>query len=536
MNFQSIARFRNYLFLPIVFACLLTGSGCDKDKTPSGKDYGDDLIVTFPGKPSIINPLLTTSTVSAVIMDIIFDGLITFDESFRPQAHLAKSWKQSSDGLEWTFYLRKGVRFHDGVELTAEDVKFTLEEARKPNRRGLFFNGLEEIIEVNIIDRYTFQLKLKKQFAPLLDNLFIGILPKHLFEGSHLETSAINYQPVGTGPFQLVTFSDDEIVLVAHDHYFLGRPYLNKIVIKIMPNDTASLISLLRKEQVDLVPSFFPEDLNRAKVMPSMRVHAIFSPYYHILAFNNIDPLFSDPRVRRALNYAINKNELIEKVLEGKARISSGTIIPDSWAYDPSLLSYPFDPEMSLHLLKKAGWSDLNGDYILERQGRKFQFTVHTNIGDDLKEEILPLIQQQLRDIGVIMKVKVFDPSDLGFLHRHEFQSTLVEIFSGGDPDFNYLFLHSSQIDHGLNVFTYKNDRIDHLLEAGRRTMDQENRKAIYFEFQKELHQDPPGIFLFWGSRSFAIHKRFKGVKLEASGIFNNIHEWYVPKNEQKYP
>ena len=192
----------------------------------------------------------------------------------------------------------------------------------------------------------------------------------------------MNYRPVGTGPFHLVTFSNQEIVLVAHDNYFLGRPYLNKIVIKILPSKSASLISLVRKEQVDLLPSFYPEDLNKAKVIPFMRLNATFSPYYHILAFNNKDPLFSDPRVRRALNYAINKDEIIEKVLEGKARISSGTIIPDSWAYNPSVLSYPFDPERSLNLLKKAGWSDLNGDYVLQRQGRQFQFTVHTNIGD----------------------------------------------------------------------------------------------------------------------------------------------------------
>ena len=171
----------------------------------------------------------------------------------------------------------------------------------------------------------------------------------------------------------------------------------------------------------------------------------------------------------------------------------------------------------------------------MDQNGRQFEFTVHINAGDDLKSKALPIIQEQLLEIGIKTTAKVFDASDLGFLYKKEFESFFVDIFSGGDPDSNYRFLHSSQIEKGLNFFRYKNNQIDQLLDRGRSTYDPKERRAIYYAFQEELLQDPPGIFLFWGNRSIAIHKRFRGVNHSAPGLLYNIREWYVPKEEQKY-
>jgi peptide/nickel transport system substrate-binding protein len=223
------------------------------------------------------------------------------------------------------------------------------------------------------------------------------------------------------------------------------------------------------------------------------------------------------------------------KVLKGQGRVAAGTIFPDSWAYDPNAKPYPYDPKKALALLAEAGWKDHDGDSILDKAGRPFEFTVHVNTGDDLKQRALLLIQQQLLDIGIRIKIKLFNAADTDFLFTKKFDSHFPELLAKGDPDISYRFWHSSQINGGFNFSSYRNEKVDRLLDAGRAEFDPEKRKAIYFKFQEEIHKDPPGIFLFWTNYLVGVHQRFKGVKISPVGPFANIREWYVPKAEQRY-
>jgi peptide/nickel transport system substrate-binding protein len=527
---MTLLRSGLILFLALSFLLLPSQSF---SKRQWQKEHGDTLVIGDFVKPSPINPILTRSTISAMLKDIIFDGLIKVSEKLEVQPNLALSWNNSGDGLQWKFFLRKNIRFHDGVELTAKDVKFTLDAILDQTNNSPYLNLLEGIKNIEIKDKHQVEITLKYPTASLLFYLDVGILPKHLLDGKDITKDEFNYHPIGTGPFKLLDWSENEIILGANKQYFLGRPQLEKIIAKIFPNQSVVWAELMKKE-LDLIFFTFPKSYRIIERISDYHVHSFLSLYSYILVFNNND-LFKDGKVRQALNYAINKDEIIKRTLLGKGRLSSGTIYPLSWAYDPNLKPYPYNPKKALKLLNHEGWRDTNGNHILDRNGRDFEFALLTVKGDDVSLESALQIQQQLLDIGIMVKVKPLSlPSYENSLLTKRFDAALLTMISD-EPDKNCLWWHSSQIDHGFNVFSYKNNKVDELLDKGRTTLNLEERKGIYHQLQREIHNDPPGVFLFWRDYLIGIHKRFRGVRIGPAGIFNNITEWYVSKEEQRY-
>ena len=524
---------RRFLFIPIL-VFIVASVSCQSTSATDEKATGDMLVVPDTEKFAFLNPLLTTTTLSARLIDIVFDGLIKLDDRFEPKPQLAESWERPVDGRTWTFHLRPGVKFHDGVELTADDVAFTFEKMKRFSIAPTSFNS-QDMQEVHVVDHYTVQITSKTPLASFLQSLDVPILPKHLLEGKEIENTSFNLHPVGTGPFKVKSWSDQEIVLEANESYFLGRPYLDKIRAIAYPDREAIWAKLMAGE-VDFFDYLSAGDYEITKQVPNVRFYSVPMPYYYLVALNMEDRLFADRRVRQALNYAVNKEEIVAKVLEGQGRIAAGTIFPGSWAYNPNIAPYPYDPKKALALLAEAGWRDHDGDHFLDKDGRPFEFTVQVNAGDDAKKKTFLLIQQQLLDIGIKARLNFFDAADIGFYFKKQFQAVFPETRAGGDPDSSYKFWHSSQIQGGFNVTSYHNKTVDKLLEEGRSEFDQERRKAIYFNFQEEILKDPPGIFLYWTNYLVGIQKRFKGVKISSVSPFENIQEWYVPKAEQRHP
>lgn len=498
------------------------------------KQSDDTLIIGDFAKPSPINPILTRGTISALLKDIIFDGLTKEDEHSNVQPHIALSWRNSANGLLWQFHLREGVTFHDGIELTAEDVKFTLDTILDPRNNSPYLNLLKCIDNVETKGKYRVAITLSYPNVSLLFYLTVGILPKHLLEGRDLTRDEFNFRPIGTGPFKLKKWSELEIVLEANKRYFLAKPHIEKIIARIFPNQSAVWANLMKKE-LDLIFLASPRDYRIIERVPDLNVHSYLSFYSHFLAFNNSRDLFESSRIRQALNYGVDKEKLLERTLLGKGHVSAGMIFPRSWAFDPHLQPYPYDPKKALELLRSEGWRDTDGNHILDRKGKKFEFVLLILEGDDVSRKSALHIQQQLMDVGIGMKIQPSSFSEYeDSLLTRKFDAALLSIISD-DPDKNSLWWHSSQIDRGLNVFSYRNKKVDKLLDKGRATLDREKRKGIYHQFQREIYDDPPGIFLFWRESLIGLHKRFKGVKLKPAGILNNITEWYVPKEEQKY-
>ena len=379
------------------------------------------------------------------------------------------------------------------------------------------------------------EIHLKDPLPSLPIYLDVGILPKHLLKEENIEESQFNYRPVGTGPFKLQRWSKNQIVLKANSNYFATEPNLNKIIVKVFKDQNIVWAELM-SGNVDFVFPPYSRNYDIIVKIPDFKVYSFLNPYYYISAFNEANIYFKHQKTRQALNYAINKEKILRKVLYGKGRISSGTVYPLSWAYNGEINPYPYKPRKALELLKEANWQDTNRNHILDKEGREFEFVLLIVKGDDVSWTCAMLMQQQLLEVGIRMIVKPLPFSIIyeKFLLTKKFDAALLNIISD-DPDKNYAWWHSSQIDHGFNVFSYRNKKIDELLDRGRTTLEMKERRKIYRQLQREIHDDPPGVFLFWRDYLIGIHKRFRGVKVSPAGILNNIHEWYVPKEEQKY-
>jgi len=529
MNFPKFK-----LIILIAFPLLLTPSHLFS-KADHQETYGDTLIIGDFVKPTIINPILTHSSISASLKGIVFDGLIKLNDKMEPVPHLALSWENSPDGLTWIFHLRGDVKFHDGAELTAEDVKFTFEKIKDPSLNSPYISVFKNFKAVRVEDRYTVEIDLENPLPSLPFYLGVGILPKHLLIGKDLIKAEFNYHPIGTGPFKMESWSEEEIILNANEDYFEGKAHLNQVIVKFF-RDQRLVWAELMKGAVDCVFLAYSKNYDIIEKIPDFNVHSFLNPFYYILVFNGDNILFRQKWVRQSLNYAVDKERIVTNVLRGKGQVSSGTIYPQSWAYNKVIEPYPYRPKKAAKLLKKAGWKDTNGNHILDKDGKEFEFLLLIVEGDDVAEACALLTQQQLLDIGISMKVKPlsFPTMYEKFLSTKKFDTSLLPIVSN-DPDKNYLLWHSSQIDHGFNVFSYRNKKVDELLDKGRTTLDTEKREKIYHQFQREIYEDPPGVFLFWRDYLIGIHKRFRGVRIGPAGILNNINEWYVPKEEQKY-
>lgn len=441
---------------------------------------------------------------------------------------LAESWEVSEDGLVWTFHMRHGVTFHDGSPLTAEDVKFTLDLIGNPIYTNPYSHILSSIKTIEVLDKHTIEFTLRHPFQSLPRYLYFGILPEQNYEGQDLRSTHLNRQPVGTGPYQLDHWVDNGLVMKANDNYFLGKPRIQTILVKIFENRKAAWAKLI-SGKIDSTLLIESETINIIEQLSQLKLYNYINPYYYLIVFNNKKNLFREKEVRQALNYAIDKNWLIENIFDGKALAVNGLAYPGSSFEPRENLTYPYDPIKALHLLIQNGWSDMDGDGILDNSGQKFQFTIHLPAEGYYPEKMLFFVQQQLAELGIQTKIKASTLQELltNHLRQKQFDAVLQDFVAVGDPDINYQFWSSSQINQGFNFYSYRNTKVDNLLEIGRSTLHRNDRIKIYRLFQREIFKDPPGIFLFWRYLNIVLPKSLRGVVIGPGAPFISIHQWY---------
>ena len=520
-----------------LFFCLLIASGlvihftaCEKKEK---KDYGGVLRIGNFHKPTEINPLTTDSSISANILELLFNNLVRLEPDGSTHPELAESWDISPDNLKWTFHLRRDVRFHDGEPLDAHDVKFTYDTIIKMKRRV----DIHELIyakEFKVLDPYTLQIVLTQPDNLLWTSLgTIFIVPRHLL-GNETDFAKYNQHPIGTGPFRFVKQDDKEIVLEANEKYFGGRPYLDRIVVETLLSQQANL-SYLIAGKIDMVLLINPEDFGALSQIPTIRIYNNWYPVLHLLTFNLKNPLFANSEVRKALNHAVDKRRIVDRILKGQATVAAGTFDTHGKDFNQGVLPYPYQPDLAAQLLEKQGWRPRKGDYLLEKAGRKFEFSAFTMEGHDLNLKTLQIIQEQFREIGIKMNIEplAFDEYVERIFRKRIFESNFIYLVFHPFYDNNFSFWHSSQIMDGLNFSSYSNPKVDTLLEEARLSLDPEKRRKALMEFQQVLHDDPPGIFLFWRDMPIAIHKRFRGVPEKRMESLRDLVNVWVPKEEQ---
>ena len=510
------------------------------EQHPPQPAYGDTIIEASIGDASYLNPILASDSASGDINGYVYNGLVKYDKNLNMVGDLAESWDISEDGLVITFHLRKNVKWHDGEPFTSDDVKFTYEKLVDPNTKTPYASDYLMIDRFEIVDPYTVKIIYKEPFSPGLESWGMGIIPKHIFEKGDFNSHPANRHPIGTGPYKFVEWKTDErILLEANDDYFEGRPYINHIIYRIVPDQAVQFLEL-RKGTIDtmgLTPDQFQKEAISKDFLDNFNKFRYPSFGYTYLGYNLKNPLFKDKRVRRAITFAINRQEIIDGVLLGLGQISTGPFPPTSWAYNKGIPVYEHNPEKAKKLLYDCGWQDRDGDGILDKDGRPFSFTLMTNQGNKMRQLCATIIQFNLRDVGVQVKIRILEWA--AFIHQYidkkNFDAVILGWSLSRDPD-QYAIWHSSQVKEGqYNFISYSNSEVDRLLVEGRRTFEMERRKEIYHKIHAILAEEQPYTFLYVADALPVVHKRFHGIEVAPAGIGYNFIKWYVPEDQQKY-
>ncbi len=542
--------------LPALFILSLVLSSCGplggaKYDTDGPVADGDQLIESSIGDAKTLNPPLISETTGGDIAGLVFNGLLRYDENLNRTGSLAERWTVSPDGRVITYFLRKGVKFHDGVEFTASDVVFTYQVMTDPKTRTPGASDYADITECRALDPYTVRVTYKQPFAPALDN-FGSILPRHLLEGKDINSDGFGRKPVGTGPYRFVEWKTDQrIVLEANPDYYEGAPHIKRFVLRIIPNQSSQLLELLNGgidglgawTRGSLTPEQYRRQTDSPKFTRFYRKYEADDFAYTYIGWNAKRPLFADRRVRQALTYALDRQAMVDNILFGLGTPSSGPFARVSWAYNPDVAPYPYDLEKARALLKEAGWEDTDGDGLLDRDynndGHRepFHFKLITNQGNVSRERIVTIVQEQLKQVGIQVDIRIMEWT--AFLTNHVNKRDYDAIVLGWslslDPD-SYSIWHSSQTgEHQYNFVSYSNPEVDRLLIAGRRTLDPAKRQAIYRRIHALIAEDQPYTFLYVPYALPALHKRFKGLTVTRLGIGWYPTKWYVPKTQQKY-
>jgi peptide/nickel transport system substrate-binding protein len=527
----------------MIFGCKASETG--KEGALSSREStkpvpGGAIVVASIGDAKRLNPIIANDSASGDINAQVFNGLVRYDKNLFLEGDLAKSWDVSDDGLVITFHLRPNVHWHDGKPFTAEDVLFTYQKLIDPDVATPYGADYERVAKAEVLDPLTFRVTYKEPFAPALDSWGMGIIPKHLLEGKDINTAEFNRHPVGTGPYRFKEWlTGQKIVLIANEDYFRGRSNIDEYIYRIIP-DPATIFLELKSHGVDtmgLTPLQYQRQTNTPFFKKNFRKFRYPANGYTYLGYNLKDPKFSDKRVRQALAYAINKEDIIKGVRLGLGSVATGPYPPHYWAYNPNVRKYPYNPEKAMAMLKEAGWIDRDGDGLLDKDGIPFRFTIITNQGNEERKQTAEIIQQDLQAVKIEVKIKIVEWQAFlnQFVDKRNFEAIILGWSIGIDPD-NYIMWHSSQTGpNQYNFVSYNNPEVDKLLELGRKTFDRKKRQKIYQKVHAILAEDQPYCFLYVPDALPIVAARFHGIKQEKAGIWYNFEDWWVPKSLQRY-
>ena len=505
-----------------------------------GKDHGDAFVSASIADARTLIPILASDTASNDIVSSVFNGLVKYDKDLKLTGDLAESWEIKDDGLVIIFHLRKNVKWHDGTPFTAGDVKFTYEKLVDPDVPTPYSGDFKKVSSLEVLDAHTIKVTYVEPFSPGLASWGMHIMPSHILKDENFLTTEFSRNPIGTGPYRFKSWKTGErIDLVFNPDYFEHRPYIDRIIYRVIPDSTTMFLELETRniDAMDLSPVQYKRLTDVKQFRKNFNKYRYPAFSYTYVGYNLQNDLFKDKRVRQAINYAIDKDEIIEGILLGYGEVCTGPFSPKSWAYNRNVKPFPFDKAKAGQLLSQAGWADSDGDGWLDKDGRKFEFTILTNQGNDLRIKSAEIIQRRLKDVGIKVNIRVLEWAVFinEFINKKRFEAVLLGWSLGLDPDC-YDIWHSSKTRQGeFNFISYSNKAVDSLIEEGRRTFDIEKRKEIYARVHEIIYDEQPCLFLYVPDALVALSSRFKGVEPAAYGLMYNFIDWYVPKSEQRY-
>ncbi len=500
---RSVAWLRMMIFLGSILAPLLS---CSKAPDPN------TLVMIIESSPTNLDPRVGIDAYSERIDSLIFDDLLERDEHLSVKPALAERW-EIPDPLTYIFHLHRGVKFHNGQDLTSRDVKWTFDSLLQGKIRSTKSAAYRFVDHIEAPDDYTVIFRLKEPFSPLPWNLSdgaIGIVP-------YGTLGEITNKPVGSGPFKFVSAEmDKEVILERNDNYWGQKARLERVRFTVVPDTTTRALEL-RKGSADIAINALTSDMVLTlERKPQLQVERAPGTVLQYLGFNMRDPILRDVRVRQAIAYAIDREPLIQYIWRGFVRPASSVLPPESWAFDPNATPLPHDPEKARQILDAAG-------YPPAANGIRFHLTMKTST-EETTRLLAAVLQQQLRAVGIELDIRTFEfATFLADVTSGAFQLYSLRWVGGNeDPDiFEYAFHSDKFPPHGANRGYYSNPHVDALIDQARRETDQNVRKKIYAEIQQMLARDVPYVNLWYFDNVLVHTRRVQNLSLNPSGNYD---------------
>jgi peptide/nickel transport system substrate-binding protein len=539
---------------------------------------GDWLIMHSSSDPEQLNPITSSDATASEILGYIFETLLMRDPrtlELKPLIATDRP-KISDDKLSYTFTIRRDVYFQDGRPLTGEDVLFSIKAIKCPLVNAPFLRVYyNSMVDAQLLDTHTVRFVTKEPYFLNESQLGgIAVLPRHYYDPDDLLKAVTvreltkdpaqlpevvkrfadnfnrnyNRNPVGSGPFKFSDWKTGRTVELVRDpnYWGNGKPgidqvYLDRLRYRIVNNPDAALVTLKSGglDAMSLTPVQHTRGTGSERFKREFEKFQYFAPSYSYIGWNNTHPIFKDKRVRQAMTYLTDRKQMAKTILFGLGEVVDGPIFFFRPEYDKTLHNYPYDPQKALGLLKEAGWADTDGDGILDKtiDGRKipFRFEFKVPSASTTGKSIILVLQNELRNHGIMASVRELDWTIfLDDVKNHKFDVVIMAwAMPATEPD-EYQVWHSSQAaNKGSNHISYKNARVDQILEDYRREFDPKKRVELYREFQRILNDEQPYTFLFARKTVTAVDRRFRGVEIYPAGL--RPLEWWVPLAAQKY-
>jgi len=489
--------------------------------------------VAVTADPGGLNPAITTQGGVQLVCGSIFSGLVAADFDLNPVPDLATSWEVSEDGRTFTFHLAPNAEFHDGVPVTSEDVRFTFEELLLKFHSRTRASIGDKLRQILTPDAHTVVFEFSRPYAAflqLVDVTNAPVMPKHLYENTDPLTNPYNVKPVGSGAFRFQEWAKgDHITLVRNEKYFkTGKPYLDRVVYKVMPSSATAAIAFENGE-ADYFLNPMPLDIERLSKMSNVVVtdkgREGFAGVETVVLNLNRAPL-SDVRVRQAMAYAIDKNYIVEKIAFGKGTVATGPISSLlKWAHNPNVFKYERNLPLANQMLNEA-------DYKRDGEGVRFHLKY---VYAPSYAKVVEVVRDQLREVGIIVDLEQMEFSaavDRVYIKK-DFDLGFASFENGPDPDIGVKRTVVSQNIGEIpfsNGASYRNPRVDELFELAASETDKEKRAAYYFEAQEILARDVPYLWLYEPNSGAAYKSELQGMYVWSakSNIYFAQDAWWT--------
>lgn len=539
-------------YIAIACAALWVLAGCSRSAIGGGGRHNGTqpgvLRVAIVSEPKSLNPLLVTTTTDGFIARLMFEPLVSADPKGNPVPMIATEVPSltnggiSKDGLTITYHLRKDAKWSDGVRVTSQDVKWSWQAIVNPNDNVISRHGYDVVRSIETPDDHTAVVHLKEPFAPFVNTFFAesdqpyAVAPAHvLSKYPNINQLPFNNEPnVNDGPFKFASWTHgDRIVMDANPNFFKGKPGLNRVIIQFVPDENTA-INLLRTHAIDYMFQASINTYPALKNLPNIQLVFVDMNGFEALQFNVQHPAISDPLVRRAIAYALDKESLVSRLTYNQQKIATGDLPDWMWAFDPTVKSYPYDVTTAKKLLAQAGWHP-GPDGIVRRNDKPLSLLLSTDNANATHRQESLLVQEALKRIGIDVEIKYY-PQDLlyatvalgGILQGGKYDLTLAPWYAGIDPDDSSQFICAMVPPNGYNTARYCNPDMEAAQHEALMHYDMPTRKKAYSQIEHLLLRDNPYIFFWWQRQMEAISVDFKGFSPNPATESWNAWQWSI--------